>query len=139
MIRKTTAFLSAVIVTYVLAAIASTQSVLDSLREIGIPVSRTERLEAIAHDLVGMATTFLPLIALALLIAFLLTGAILRWLPKWRTALYIISGAAAIVGLHLILRATFDITPVAAARTGMGLAIQALAGAVGGYAFIRLG
>jgi len=42
-----------------------------------------------------------------------------------------------VVTIHLALNAAFDITPVAVARTGAGLVVQALCGAVGGYAFAR--
>lgn len=138
MIRKWMAFLLAVVVTYILAAAASTQSVLANLNRMGAEVSLIQRLEAIAHDLIGMATSFLPLVAVALLIAFIVTGIAHRRLRKWRIGLYVIAGATAIIAIHLILHAAFHITPVAAARTVFGLAVQGVAGMVGGYVFVRL-
>lgn len=137
MIRKAVAYLLAVITTYALATVAATQSVLASLKGMGVTVSFGQRLEAIGHDLLGMANLFLPLIAVALLIAFVVTAVIGRWVPRWRPALHVAAGAVAVVALHLILNAVFDITPIAAARTASGLLVQALAGAVGGYAFVR--
>ena len=49
-----------------------------------------------------------------------------------------LAGAAALLAVHLGLKAAFDITPIAIARTGAGLAVQALCGACGGYLFARL-
>ena len=103
MIRKWVAFALAVGVTYVLAAMASTQSVLASLKRMGAEVSLGQRFEAIGHDLIGMGTSYLPLVGVALLIAFIITGIIHRRLQKWRIGLYVIAGGTAVVAIHLIL------------------------------------
>ena len=66
-------------------------------------------------------------------ITFLVTAMLVRRLPGWRRLLFPLAGAVAMVALHLTLKAAFDITPIAAARSGTGLLLQALAGAVGGY------
>ena len=138
MIKMMAAFVPAVIIAYFLAVVASTQSVLASLKGLGISVTLAQRIEAITHDLFGMAPLFLPLMAIAFLIAFLVAGLLIRWKPSWRPALYTVAGGAAVAGLHLILKSTFDITTIAGARTATGLFIQALAGTVGGYVFFRL-
>ena len=89
-------------------------------------------------DLAGMAGMFLPLIAFALLAAFLVAALIVYWWGRWRIALYVIAGATAIVTLHLTLHLAFSLTPVAIARSVPGLFVQALAGAAGGYLYVRL-
>lgn len=129
-------FLLASLVAYVLAATAATQSVLARLGEMGIVVTLGHRIAATGHDLVGMASSFLPLLIVAFLIAFLVTALICRWVSAWRTPLYVLAGAVAIIAVHAGLKIAFDITPVAAARTTGGLAIQALAGAAGGYVYV---
>jgi len=136
--RRVGAFLSAVLVSYVLAAIAATQSVLARLPEMGVPVTFAQRISVTAHDLTGMASSYLPLIAVALLIAFLVTALVGKYLSVSRTALYMLAGGVAVVCIHLGLEAAFGIAPVAATRTVLGLLVQGLAGAVGGYAFARI-
>ncbi len=121
--------------TYVLAAAAATQSVLDRLGEMGIVVTPAHRVSATWHDLVGMAGSFLPLLAAGLLIAFAVTALLNRLLPGYRRLLFVLAGAAAVVTVHVALKLAFDITPVAATRTPGGLAVQALAGAAGGYVY----
>lgn len=136
-IKRLGAFLLAVLVTYFLAAVAATQSVVASLEEMGLPVTFGQRLGATFHDLLGMSPSFLPLIAVGLAIAFLVS-AFLSARIGMRTLLYCLAGGAAVVAVHLGLQIAFDIVPVAAARSGAGLAIQGLAGVVGGLVFAKI-
>lgn len=135
--RRIGSFVLAVAVTYLLAVISASQHVAASLESMGAEVSFGTRLEMIVHDLGGMATSFLPMLLVGFLVAFGVTALLLRWLPRRRYLLYSIAGAAAVATIHLALNAAFDITPVAVARTGGGLVIQALCGAVGGYLYAR--
>jgi hypothetical protein len=131
-------YLSAVAVAYLLAAAAATQSVISSLAGMGVPVDLSGRLTMTLDDIAGMAGMFLPMVAFGLLIAFMATALICRYWNRWRTVLYIIAGATALVCLHLALTLAFGITPVAAARTTAGLVMQALAGAAGGLTYVLL-
>jgi hypothetical protein len=131
-------YLSAVVVTYLFAAVAATQSVISSLAGMGVPVDLTGRLTMTLKDLVGMAGMFLPMVAFGLLIAFMATALICRYFGQWRIPLYVLAGATALVCLHLALNLAFGITPVAAARTAAGLVIQGLAGAAGGLTYVLL-
>ena len=131
-------YLSAVVTTYLMASVMATQSVISSLSGMGVDVSFAERIAMTLHDISGMAGMFLPMIAFGLLIAFMAAGLICHYRNHWRTPLYIIAGAAALVCVHLALNLAFGITPVAIARTAAGLGLQAIAGAVGGYTYIYL-
>lgn len=131
-------YLAAVFVTYLLASIIATQSVVSSLAGMGITVGLSDRLMMTLHDIVGMAGMFLPMVAFALLIAFLVTALICRWVKQWRLPLYVLAGAVAVVSIHVALNLAFELTPVAVARTNGGLLLQALAGAVGGFTYISL-
>ena len=131
-------YLSAVAVAYLLASIMATQSVISSLSGMGVDLSLAERAGMTLRDFGGMAGMFLPMIAFGLLIAFMATALICRYWNQWRTPLYIVAGAAALVCVHLALNLAFGITPVAIARTTTGLGLQALAGAVGGYTYVYL-
>jgi hypothetical protein len=131
-------YLLAVVTAYVLAAVAATQSVVSSLLSMGLDVGLPTRLEMTIRDLWGMAGTLLPMIAAGYLVAFLVVGLLLYWRARWRTALYVAAGAAALIAIHLTLHFAFGITPVAIARTVPGLLVQGVAGAVGGYVFSSL-
>jgi len=131
-------YLAAVVAAYLLASVMATQSVISSLSDMGVDVSFTERAAMTLQDIGGMAGMFLPMIAFGLLIAFMAVGLICHYWNHWRTPLYIIAGAAALVCVHLALNLAFGITPVAIARTVTGLGLQAIAGAFGGYTYIYL-
>ncbi|MEO0998330.1 MAG: hypothetical protein AAFX58_12510 [Pseudomonadota bacterium] len=135
MTRRVVRFLAAVLVGYTAAALAATQSVLARVHELGLPVGWGTRLDASMHDLAGMATSLLPLLAIAYLLAFAVAALLTRRWPAATRPLYVLAGAVALVTLHVALKLSFDITPVAQARSYGGLAIQALAGALGGAVF----
>ena len=131
-------YLVAVAVAYLLAAVTATQAVISRLAGRGIDVNMADRVAMTLHDIAGMAGMFLPMIAFGLLVAFLVTALLCRWFGQWRSLLYPLAGAAALVTIHVALNLSFEITPVAIARTPIGLLIQALAGAAGGYTYIAL-
>ncbi|MEZ5558690.1 MAG: hypothetical protein R3E86_09140 [Pseudomonadales bacterium] len=132
------AFTAGVLTAYVLAAVAATQAVMARLAEMGIDVTPGDRLRTTLQDLVGMAELFLPIIAVAFLIAFPVAALISRYVPKLRAIGYPLAGGVALLAIHLILHATFGTTPVAAARTAGGLGWQVMAGALGGLVFLRV-
>ena len=132
------AFLAAVGAAYVLAALTATWSVVGRLEGMGVTVPLTDRAAMSLQDLGGMAGSFLPLVALGLLIALLCAALLARWLPRWRGPLYFLAGAAALICVHLLMNLALGITPVAIARTGAGLAVQAAAGGAGGLAYLGL-
>ncbi len=138
MIRMLGAYLLSILTAYVLAAIMSTQWVVFNLGDMGLPISFGQRISMTGHDLIGMAGMFLPMIAAGFLAAFLLTSLLIRWLGQWRSGLFILAGAVALISVHLLLNIAFGITPVAAARTWAGLLAQGMAGAAGGYVFTLL-
>ena len=131
-------YLAAVAVAYVLASVFATQSVVSSLAGMGLVLSLGERLSMTVRDLGGMAGMFLPMVAFGLLIAFMTTALICRYKGQWRTPLYTLAGAIAVVCVHLALNAAFGVTPIAVARTSTGLLSQALAGAAGGLTYLVL-
>lgn len=132
------AWLAAVLLTYALASLAATQSVVGRLDGMGIPISLGERLQMSGQDLLGMANLFLPLIAVGLLLAYLVAGWLGSRQVSRRTGLFMLAGAMAMLSIHLALQWSFDISLIAVARSPLGLLSQALAGAVGGYFYTRL-
>lgn len=132
------AYLGAVMVTYLLAATAATQSVLASLEAMGVAVTMGERLSTTGRDLIGMFPAYGAIIAIALAIALPIATTIARFLPGWRAFGLVAAGVVAMTVPHLLMREFLEISPVAATRTVVGLLVQGLAGGVGGYAFYRL-
>ncbi len=136
--RRFGAWLLAVAVAYVLASATATQSVIGSLAGMGVDVQLGVRVQMTLSDILGMANMFLPMVAFALLIAFMTAALLCRWLARWRLPLYAVAGAAALVTIHLILHLAFGLTPIAIARTAGGLLLQGLAGAAGGVCYLLL-
>ena len=136
--KRLGAWLLSVAVTYLLATLTATQSVVSALTRMGLDIPVGKRLTMTLQDIVGMAGMFLPMVAFALLIAFMTAALLCRWLSRWRLPLYLLAGAVAVVCIHLGLNLAFGITPVAIARSTGGLLLQALAGAAGGFAYLLL-
>ncbi|TXS94007.1 hypothetical protein FV139_10325 [Parahaliea maris] len=138
MLRALKAYFPALILTYILAVVLATASVMDSLRDMGVAVSATVQVQATWHDLLGMTSTYLVLLAVALLVAFVVAAGVIRLVGGGRLLWYSLAGAVAVLVLHITLQLVLHISPVAAARSAMGLAGQCLAGAVGGWFFALL-
>ena len=137
-VRILIAFVACVVIAEALAATASTQFVLHELARLGVSISLADRLDTTAHDIIGMAPLFGMVIGVAFVVAFPVAGWLSRRLPQWRTWLFAAAGFTAIVVAHFVLHESLLITPVAGARTGSGLLVQGLAGAVAGLAYTRL-
>ncbi len=138
MTKKFFAFLLGTVATYLTAVILVTQFNIARVTEFGYPVSFTDRLETTLHDIGGMLGVYLPLIAIALLIAWLFTGLLLTRFIKPSTFLYALAGFTGIVALHVIMQAALGMSGVAPTRTLLGLLGQGIAGAVGGWAFYKI-
>lgn len=136
--KRLLAFIVAALVTYLIASVSATAGVLGNLSEMGFVVSFGDRIATTLADIVGLLPLFLPLLAIALLLGFLVTGLIARWQPGWRSFGYPLAGFAAIIVLHLLLKAVLGVSPITATREAGGLLMQGIAGAAGGYAFYYL-
>jgi len=136
--KRLAAYLAAVAVAYLVASVTSTQAVIASLDSMGVDVGMGDRLAMSLRDISGMAPMFLPMVAFALLIAFMTVALLCRWLRRWRLPLYLLAGATGLICIHLGLHLAFGITPVAIARSGVGLLLQGIAGAIGGFVYLAL-
>jgi hypothetical protein len=138
LLKRLGAWLLAVAIAYLLASVTATLAVIGSLTDMGLAVPIADRLGMALRDILGMANMFLPMVAFALLIAFMTAALLCRWLARWRLPLYALAGAAAVVMIHLLLNLAFGLTPIAIGRSAGGLALQGLAGAAGGICYILL-
>ncbi len=137
-------YLAAVAIAYGLASLTATQAVVWRLAAMGVSVGWSERVAMSLRDLAGLAPLFLPMVAFALLVAFLGAALACRYVAHWRCGarwpgvVYFVAGASALVMLHLTLKLAFGLAPIAVARTAGGLALQALAGGIGACAYLYL-
>ena len=136
--RTISAYLAALASAYLVAVIGASGHVIGQLKRMGVALDFSQRAAMVGHDLIGMLQSFLPMVAVGLLIGFLVAGLLARRWPRARPTLFIVAGAVALLTIHVALKLAFEITPIAAARTGLGLAGQALAGALGGWLFTRI-
>jgi hypothetical protein len=133
------AFIAAVLATAILGAIASTQFVLAALAAVGTAIPFTARLSMTLQDVVGMLPLYGAVVAVGFLVAFPIAARVIRALPHARLPGYALAGAIAVAGAILVMVQLFGLTPIAGARSTLGLAVQGLAGAAGGAVFARWG
>ena len=133
--RHSGAFVLAAVLTHVVASALVTQHTLARVVEMGLDVPLEVRLSSTVHDILGMSSSYLPLIAIGLAVAFGITALITRVAPGMRTVLFTLAGAVALITVNVALEMAFQIVPVAAARTAGGLLAQGGAGALGGFLF----
>ncbi len=138
MLRVLKAFFPAVLLTYVLASVFSTQLILGNLQSMGVEVSAMVRMGTTFHDLLGLTSSYLVLILLAFVIGLPVAAGLARFMPSHRLILFVLAGFVAIVSLHIIMKAVLGLNGIAAARTLSGLVAQGVAGAIGGYLYFRL-
>jgi hypothetical protein len=138
MLRVLKAFFPAVLLTYVLASVFSTQLILGNLQSMGVEVSAMVRIGTTFHDLLGLASSYLVLILVAFVIGLPVAAGLTKLMPSHRLILFVLAGFVAIVALHLIMKAVLGLSGIAATRTLSGLVAQGVAGAIGGYLYFRL-
>ncbi|TVS17617.1 MAG: hypothetical protein EA417_05755 [Gammaproteobacteria bacterium] len=138
-LRVILAFLAAVVLSAALAAAASTQFVLAELARLDVAFTLGDRVAMTMHDIVGMASLYLPIFGLGLLIAFSVAALVIRFLlPGWSVLGFTLAGFTAVVAIMGVAMLMFGLMPVAGARSLGGMMTQGMAGAAGGYLFARL-
>jgi hypothetical protein len=141
--RTVLAFVIAVFVTFTLASIASTQLVLNELAAMGAPVGIGLRVSQSVADWLGLAGSgavpglFPGIVAVGLLIAFLAAWVATLIVPGFRAA-YPLAGFVAMIVIFVALENALGTRGLFGARGSLGLALQALAGALGGLVFASL-
>ena len=122
-----------------LAAFISSQRVLNQLPDPLGQIGLSERVFTAFYDVQHFGSLYGLFILIAFLIAFLAGGLIFRFAKFGRPIVYMVAGAVAMMVMLIAMKqAFFGVDIVAGARDGFGLALQMLAGAVGGYVFARL-
>lgn len=137
--RAVMAYFLSVVVAYLVASLISTLEVMLTLIGFGLTPALADVLASIGRDWLGMVGSYLPLIALALLIAMPVAARLRRWLGGAPLIWYLSAGFVALIALHIIMEATLGLVGFAAARSMPGLLLQGFAGAVAGWSFYLTG
>lgn len=125
----------AVICSYIVGAVLVSQGNISAIVELGFEITLQQRFDAANHDVMNMYGIYLPLIAIALLIAFAVAAFVIRRVPHLRLLGYILAGFVGMIAIHVILKQVLGLSGIAPTRTLLGLFAQGIAGALGGYSF----
>ena len=136
------AYVLATLVTYLLAACFYTQQILSSQAQIGVVYTPDQTIGTYLDNIVGLAPAYGLILAIGLAIAFPIAALLKRILKPLARIAYPLAGAVAVyTAIYLIenVMATGGATAFYGARDAVGLALQCLAGCVGGivFAFVR--
>lgn len=137
-IKVIAAYLLAVAATTALGSILATQFVLAELGTMQVDVPLSVRLQATVHDVVGMSPTYAPIVAGALLVAFLVAALLTYFVPLPRRRWYLVGGFLGIIAALLLVKSVLGGTPISGAKDSLGLIAQGIAGLSGGWIFARL-
>ncbi|MGO2130526.1 MAG: hypothetical protein ACTH4U_17485 [Pseudoalteromonas prydzensis] len=135
--RSLPSFLASWLLTFTLASLFHSQYVVNQLVNVGIEISFSDRVNLTLDDWLGLLPTYGAIIAVALALAFLVTGLLYRKYPKYGIQLFVIAGVTAFAIALVAIESIMNITIIAGAR-GWGFYTQLIAGAVGGYVFAML-
>lgn len=138
MLKRILAFMVAVLGGYVFAVLAYSQLNLSNLTDMGVAVGFSDRFGTFAHDVLSMTSMYLPIMTVALLVAFLLAALVLRWVPHLRVLGYVLAGTVGMLAVILFFKVAMGTHPIAVTRTLVGLVSQGLAGAVAGLVYVRV-
>jgi hypothetical protein len=135
---RLSAWLISGLVSFTLASIAHTQTVLNRLSELGVALPISTRIETTVIDWLGLATGYLPIILLGLSLGFSIMGFVNRWLRWPHTLVFGIAGAIALFAIHSLMFPIFNVTLIAGARSAFGMSLQIMAGLIGGVIYAHL-
>ncbi|GGD65948.1 hypothetical protein [Lacimicrobium alkaliphilum] len=136
--RLTLRFILAWLTTFTFASIAHSQMVLSGLEQQGIVIPPFERLQMTLSDWWGLLPGYGAVIAVGMLIALCFGGWVCKKTGTPGGLLYPVAGALAMLSIVMAMQPIMDITLIAGARSNTGLALQALSGLIGGWAFYAL-
>lgn len=92
-----------------------------------------------AYDIFYLGKPLLLFVGMAFAIAFLVGGLLHRFVKFGRPVIFAVAGAVAIFVMLFAMKAQFfDVHIIAGARDSLGIGMQMLAGAIGGWVFARL-
>jgi uncharacterized membrane protein YgaE (UPF0421/DUF939 family) len=149
-LRVLVAFVLAVIATYVIGSALYTQAVLAGLGSVGVDVSIGDRLAVTGQNIVGMTdsafggflfgyiSTYPEAIVIGLIVAYTVATPVKLFLRPLAPIAYPVAGAVALLAIVYFIQTSLSPGLFAGARGPAGMALQGLAGALGGLVFALL-
>lgn len=131
------AFFPAWLLCYCLASVFHTQMVLLELLRLDVVIPLPLWLQTTFEDIFGLLPVYGSATAAALFIAFYLCGWLTGNFTRLRWLLPLAGGVAMLV-LLMAMYPVMHVTLIAGARSAAGLALQCLAGCLGGLVFLRM-
>lgn len=134
------AYVAAAAVTYLAAAIFYTQQIIAKQSAIGAAYTPAQQVETYLANFLGLSL-YGEVIAAALLIGFVLAAGLKRVLKPLAPVAYPLAGAAAVLAVIVLIENTAaagGAGAIGGARDALGLALQGLAGALGGMVFAAI-
>lgn len=136
--RVVVGFFAAVLAAYLVGCLAVSQGNIAAVTAMGFEITLGQRWQTWLHDLTHMVNIYLPLIAIAYLIALPVTAGIIRLTVAKRWVGYVAGGFVALIAIHVTIKLVLGMSGVAPTRTLVGLVMQGVAGAVGGYCYYKV-
>jgi hypothetical protein len=131
------AFLTSVIVTFILASLFNTQFVIAGLESVNVVIPLRDRAMMSWLDIQGLAFTYGIVIMIGLLLAF----SFMSWVNRFvvlPTLWFPLGGAIAFIVMIAAMEPLLGVTLITGARSAAGWAAQCAAGVVGGFVFSYL-
>lgn len=131
-------FILAWLITFIVASVLQTQMVLYGLSQLDVEIGLSKRLLMTWQDIAGLLPTYGLVILLGLSIGFGVAKLIYKFTNLSRTYLLPLAGALSMLAILLAMQPILGVTLLAGARTATGIALQMLAGLIGGVSFIYI-
>ena len=139
LVRFILAWLAAAVATAVVGSALQTQRVLSRLDGVGADITSDERVSTTLYDLQHFATLYVIPITVGMLVALGAGLLVYRKVGFGRPLVFAVAGGVAMLVMLVAMKeAYFGVHLVGGAREAPGLALQALAGALGGLLFAAL-
>lgn len=122
----------------IIGSTVATQFNLAAISSLGLAVPLITRLNTTIQDIMGVAPLFGAIFGTGLLIALIVGGLIVRWLPRLRTQIYLSACFLAVIVTLIAMKTTFNITAIAATRGLDGFIALCVVGGLSGYIFAKI-
>jgi hypothetical protein len=133
--RRLLALLVSALVTTALVSLGHSLFVQAELAALGTELPLHIRAGAIFRDFIGLLPTLGAILLGALLVAYLIAGVLKPRAGLLGPVAYPLAGWAAVALALVAMRLAFGFSPLAGARTGLGLLVMSLGGLAGGAVF----
>lgn len=131
-------FLAAVILATLLTSVASSQLILAEFQSFGLEVSLADNLSTTIKDIVGLGPALLILISLSFFVSFIIAGYSQRFFGGNRVIWFVLAGLLSFPTTLLLMKYFMGLSPLASARTWMGLIIVSVCTMTGGWFYAIL-